>query len=598
MTQIALRFGGPAGTRVRTMFGLLLVSGLFLGLALSADAQEKKADTKAPDSQFTPAPRTEDAVKIINEMISSKWKGDKGESLYTPAERCTDYEFIRRVSLDIIGRIAKVEEIQKFMKDPPATRRAMLVERLLASDEYTKNWATLWTFWLMTRTGDKLYKDQIELWLEEEVFAQKVDDKPNDASIKDLATKLITANGKTNDKGEVNYLLAHLGGELGRTADRRQPQVNLKELREKEGMFDMVPVTSRTVRLFLGYQIQCTQCHDHPFNADWKQKHFWGVNAFFRQVEREGQVVMMKKKGMPQSPLMLKDNTEFNAKGVVYYEKRNGVFLPSEPIFLDGSKLPKETSVATRRETLAKYLTGHKNFSKAFVNRMWGHFFSRGMNEKPAADDFGEHNPLIHEELLDKLGELFVAVNYNPKQLIRWVTLSDAYQLKATANKTNDKTDDEVFFSRQLLKAMGPEELYESLLTATQPNTKRTNDDATRNRRQTWIGRLTQNFGDDEGNEITFNGTVVQALLMMNGRDLNEALNAPGGTLEKSKALKGKDAVDHLFLATLNRPCTAKEYSQINAASALKGGAKDDTNAMLTDVFWALLNCNEFILNH
>jgi hypothetical protein len=592
MTQLALRFSGLLGV------------GLLLGLPLAADAQDKKSELKTePSSQFTPAPNTADAVKLINEMIAAKWKDDKGATLYQPAEKCSDHEFIRRASLDIIGRIAKVEEIKKFMSDPPSTRRAQLVERLLASEEYARNWSTLWTFWLMTRTGDKVYKDQIELWLEEEIFASTIEvdgvKKANETSIKDLAIKLITAKGKTNDKGEVNYILAHLGGELGLTGDRRQrpnPQ-QLAEIREKEGMFDMVPVTSRTVRLFLGYQIQCTQCHDHPFNADWKQKHFWGVNAFFRQVEREGTIQMVKKKGMPSGPLTLKDNDELNKKGVVYYEKRNGVFLPSEPIFLDGSKLPKESSTMSRREILAKFLTGHKNFSKSYVNRMWGHFFSRGMNEKPAADDFGEHNPVIHDELLDKLGEMFVAANYNPKTLIRWVVLSDPYQLKAMANKTNDKPDDEVYFSRQMLKAMGPEELYDSLLTATQPGQKR-NDEATRGRRQTWLGRLTQNFGDDEGNELTFNGTVVQALLMMNGRDLNDALNSPGGTLEKAKALKGKDAIDYLYLATLNRPCSAKEYSQITAAAALKGGAKDDPAAMLSDVFWALLNCNEFILNH
>jgi hypothetical protein len=226
---------------------------------------------------------------------------------------------------------------------------------------------------------------------------------------------------------------------------------------------------------------------------------------------------------------------------------------------------------------------------------MWAHFFSRGMNEKPAADDFGEHNPVIHEELLDKLGAMFIAANYNPKPLIRWICNSDAYQLKATANKGNDKPEDEVFFSRQLLKAMSPEELYDSLLTATQPNAKR-KDEEQNQRRRTWLGRLTDKFGDDEGNEINYNGTVVQALLMMNGTDLNGALNAPGGTLERAKALKG-DGIKHLFLATLNRPPTQREISQLTAAAQLRG-ARDDPNAALTDIFWALLNCSEFILNH
>jgi hypothetical protein len=592
MTQATLRLGG----RGRLVAGLLLAGGLFFGLGTAAPAQSAKTDPKNSGSQFTPVPTTEDAVKIINEMISAKWKDDKGAELYKPAERCSDYEFIRRVSLDIVGRIASVDEIDKFMKDPASQRRHILVDRLLASQEYTENWSTIWTYWLMTRTGERLYKDQIHLWLEEEVFAQKGEDgKPHESSVKDLASRLVTAKGKTNDNGAVNYILAHLGGSTAGTARNARPT---KELMEKEGQFDMVPVTARTVRLFLGYQIQCTQCHDHPFNADWKQKNFWGVNAFFRQVQRVGEPPNMKKKGMPTAIMTLADNEEYNRKGVVYYEKRNGVFLPSEAVFLDGSKLGKEASQGqTRREELAKFLTGHKNFSKAYVNRMWSHFFSRGMNEKPVADDFGEHNPLIHDELLDKLGELFGAANYNPKAMIRWMALSDAYQLKATANKTNEKPDDEVYFSRQMLKAMSPEQLYDSLTVATMPNTKR-GDDEQKVRRGDWLRRLTTNFGDDEGNETTFNGTVVQALLMMNGRDLNGALAAAGGTLDKAKGKQGKAAVDHLFLAALNRPATQKEYTQLMAAATLKGVKETDANAALNDIFWALLNCNEFILNH
>src|SRR5262249_1461993 len=116
--------------------------------------------------------------------------------------------------------------------------------------------------------------------------------------------------------------------------------------------------------------------------------------------------------------------------------------------------------------------------------------------------------------------------------------------------------------------------------------------------RDQWLRRLTLNFGDDEGNEVNFNGTVVQALLMMNGRDLNGALAATGGTLDKAKSLKGKAAVDHLFLATLNRKSPDKEFTQLTAAGTVKGVKEADANAMLTDIFWALLNCNEFILNH
>jgi len=603
MTHQTLRSRGQKGILARAA-GVLLIGALALGLTVLSHAQPpaktpaKAADTKADPKAPTPSPSaasTDDAVKVINEMISSKWKDDKGVVAFQPAERCSDYEYIRRVSLDIIGRIAKVDEIKKFeadivkFKSPKA--REMLVDRLLASPEYVSNWSTLWTFWLMTRTGPRLYRDQINLWLEEEMFSQE------NMSIKDLAEKLVTAKGKTNANGAVNYTLANLGGSTAPLNNRGMRGGADAKLLEKEGQFDMVPITSRTVRVFLGYQIQCTQCHDHPFNATWQQKHFWGVNAFFRQAQRVGEPAGMQKKGMPDPVLTLQDNEDFNKKGVVYFEKRNGVFLPSEAVFLDGTKLPKASQLS-RREEFARMLTSHKNFSKAYVNRMWAHFFSRGFTEKATPDDFGDHNPVVHEELLDKLGEMFAgSAGYNPKTLIRWMCASEAYQLKSVANKTNDKAEDEVFFSRQLLKPMSPEQLFESLLSATQPRAKR--DDDTQNQaRRDWMRRLTTNFGDDEGNEITYSGTVVQALLLMNGRDLNQAISARDGTLQEALKLRGKDAVDHLFLATLNRRATQREYTQLLAAGTLKGIKENDQTGLLTDMLWALLNCNEFFLNH
>src|SRR5262245_8692250 len=119
--------------------------------------------------------------------------------------------------------------------------------------------------------------------------------------------------------------------------------------------------------------------------------------------------------------------------------------------------------------------------------------------------------------------------------------------------------------------------------------------------REDWMRRLTQNFGDDEGNELTFNGTVVQALLMMNGRDLNDAIGAGQGTVATAmKKKSGKETMDYLFLATLNRPATQKEYQQIVSKLPLAGGKIKEGEAAgpIQDLFWALLNCNEFFLNH
>jgi hypothetical protein len=369
----------------------------------------------------------------------------------------------------------------------------------------------------------------------------------------------------------------------------------------------MLPATARVVRTFLGYQIQCTQCHDHPFNADWKQKHFWGVNAFLRQVKRDGNPQMQNNNQMQQTVLLtLSDEGNYNREGIVFYEKRNGVFLPSYPIFLDGRRIPAGGKV-TRREELARFITSYKvkdeegkefdQFARAYVNRMWGHFFGRGLNVKATWDDFGEHNELVHEGLLNKLADSFGGTGaYDPRRMIRWITASDAYNLKAVANKTNDSAEAEPYFSRMPIKMMSPEQLLESLIVAT-----RTPAGDQRQLRETWLNLLVRNFGDDEGTEATYNGTILQALLMMNGRQINDAINQQSGTVERAaKMTNGKQTLNYLFLSTLSRPVSDKEYNQIVGRLPLANGRIKDSDSQgpLKDVFWALLNCNEFILNH
>ena len=170
------------------------------------------------------------------------------------------------------------------------------------------------------------------------------------------------------------------------------------------------------------------------------------------------------------------------------------------------------------------------------------------------------------------------------------------------ANKTNEKADAEPFFSRMLLKAMSPEQLFESLMTATQAEQAETKD-AKKKLREDWMKNLIVNFGDDEGNEVTFNGTVVQALILMNGKEINAAIsNTQKGTVAMTWAKYGKNqarTLDLLYLAALNRLPTSREYSLIAQRSKILGtGDLKNPLAPWQDVFWALVNSNEFILNH
>ncbi|MGL6072588.1 MAG: DUF1549 domain-containing protein [Fimbriiglobus sp.] len=610
----------------------------------------------------------------INELIAAKWKE---ADIKKPAARSTDFEFLRRVYIDVLGRVATPEEVLDFEADRSTDKRSKLIKRLLYTsdfapkvngsvvkvdakttlkfdytEEYAEHWANIWTIWLMSRSVNKTYRDQMEIWL-----LTAITDNMN---YKDMVTKILTATGKSDDNGAINFIGLQLG------------EKNVADRRMELGTFDTVPITSRVTRLFLGLQTQCTQCHDHPFNKEWVQSDFWGVNAFFRQVSRSADPTPNARLNnaqmmVPIQQYTLNDTSEINTEGRVFYERRDGQLKSIRPTFLKdiaqaekGEKSDKFAAnlsdTKTRREAMARYVVSHDNFSKAYVNRMWGHFFGRGLCKEPSVDDFGSHNEVVHPELLAKLGEEFAKYNYNPKQLTEWILNSDVYQLSHTANKDYIDPKYEPYFARMPLKAMSPETLHEAIWTATKADTATVVDKRARSEaRDRWLSKLVAQFGDDEGNELVFNGTIVQALLMMNGREINAEIGPGGANAVKRVVDKHTKAgvanpsaiIDELFLMTLNRRPTAEEKTKLinlqqkgaiikpeatstgstpapmppktpAAAPPAKGSnpkkppapakvpatpgivlavAPNDV-AFYQDLFWALLNTNEFMINH
>jgi hypothetical protein len=605
--------------------GAMALVGCALLLAPFSPAQGKKKEAKKAELdpvtlEKAIAARPGDKVSsfreqvdFINQQIEKGWLDNK----VLPSPRCNDYDFIRRASLDLVGRIPTIAEIEKYFRDPEDARRTKLVDRLVESRECAENFANIWTVMLLTRTGSsKVFKEQLREWLTDEL--QGTPQQPPDWTR--TTTALLTATGDTNKNGAVNYILHHVGEEI-------------KQDQEINGKWDMVPVTSRTTRLFLGIRTQCVQCHDHPFNGEWNQQHFWGINAFFRQVDTNGRPTMMqqkkKVKGAPVQQFEVRDNPGLNVKGLIPYERRNAVLFMTDAKFLDGKGMPKNAQV-TRREQLAKYITKSPAFAKAFVNRMWGHFMGKSFT-KDAVDDFGDHNPESHPELLKYLAEEWVKYNHNPKVVLQWICNSRAYGLSSVANRFNDKPEDETLFARMLLKPMTPEQMFDSLMTATQAKAAQSKDDKLA-LREGWLDLLTANFGNDEGEEGTFSGTVVQALLLMNGTDLNRAvMDKDNGTvaLVLKKRFFTKDAapaaIAELYLAALSRPpITNRPIPSFKHLPPLRdpAGQHDEVSDLLSprmftlsrvpnalnnpnfwtgyyqDIFWALLNSNEFILNH
>ena len=285
-----------------------------------------------------------------------------------------------------------------------------------------------------------------------------------------------------------------------------------------------MPLTSITTRVFLGQQIQCTQCHDHPSN-DWKQADFWGINAFFKGLKQE-EVTKADATGAE-----VVDHTELTDEptdAFASYDTRNGLVGIAFPTFLDGRKISQGTDV-DRRDELGKFITDPKNddLAKAFVNRMWGHFIGRGFVHP--VDDFGPHNPPSHPELLDKLAEEFQASELRrqgPDPL-------DHEQPGVPPDERDDQGERE---GRDALQPHDAEADDARAALRLAPDGHRGPQGGRRRRRRpasatTWLSQFVFAFANDEGEEASsFQGTIPQALMMMNGELMEQAVGGKPGS--------------------------------------------------------------------
>jgi hypothetical protein len=384
-----------------------------------------------------------------------------------------------------------------------------------------------------------------------------------------VAFELVNARGSNKENGAVNYVLAHMADE----------KVNL---------------TSVTTRVFLGQQIQCTQCHDHKYN-DWKQQDFWGINAFFRGIQSRPIERVDNSGGVVRDATEVYDDpTDEWAR----FERPSAVIGIVPPTYLDGRRVDPGLDT-DRRAELARMISekGNRQFARAFVNRAWAHLLGLGIVNP--VDDFGDHNQPSVPDLLEQLAVDFEAGGYDVKALLRWITASRAYHVSSVMTPQNDK--DETLFSHYPLKPMSPEQLFDSLLTATAAHrTSGKEADDVRNR---WLGQYVVTFANDEAGEAsTFQGTIPQALELMNGELMARAVGGEPGSflahvvdharLQKRNPLRY--AVNQVYLAALSRTPSADELRRAEAYLS----SSPDTLQVVQDLFWSLLNSNEFILNH
>jgi hypothetical protein len=524
-----------------------------------------------------PAARTmndADVIAYIDHSLETSW----AESGVSPSPPALDGEWARRSYLRILGRIPTYQELTAFLDDPATNRREELIDKLLFDDqlfdEYADHWAGVWTNLLIGRSGglrpdDLADREGLEHYLREEFRANSPYDR--------IVFELVSATGSnrpgTEDyNGAVNFLLGNWA-------------------------HNHTLATAKSARVFLARQVHCAQCHNHPF-GEWTQEDFWEFNAFFHQmaVIRDADRVRLVDQDFP-------GETGDIAAAEIYFDRLDGVRKSAYPTFLDNRSIASHGAVeqVNRRRELGKFLTTSRDLSQALVNRMWSHFFGYGFVSP--IDDLRPGNPPSHPELLEFLSDQFIAHEYDVKRLVFWLASTKAFSLSSRISPQNRTDSPESgaspMFSRYYTRQMNAEQLYDSLtILAAQSDPPSPQFHALKQSRAAWLSQFSLDLDTDEGDEFnTFNGTIPQALALMNGELTQQTIVSEQGVFQRilRSSRTADDKLERLFLSALSRRPTKREVASANRLLATHQGKLD---AAFEDLWWALLNSNEFILDH
>jgi hypothetical protein len=498
--------------------------------------------------------RISSSVKHLDRHIDANLKKHN----IKPSPEASDAEFLRRVSLDLTGKIPTVEEVVKFLEDGSKDKREKKINELIGGERYLDYWTGLWMRWLVGQ-GDA--NADRRMGLESWVRSSLAQNMPYDLFVK----ALLAAKGDIRENGAGNFVQ----------------------------YYDLSPVdlTAHISRLFLGLPMQCAQCHDHK-TEPWYQRDFYGFAAFFANMQSEPVYEADGMGGNRLASYVLKDVSEGSISMPDTYE-------PIPPRFLDGGACKE--SPTKRREALADWMTDKDNpyFSRAIVNRIWAHFMGRGFVEP--LDGFGEEHPPTMPELLDWLAEDFVIHGYDLQYFVRTILNSRAYQRSSEANKSNQ--NDEIYYSRTYVKPLTAEQFFYSMLEATgfeRLQSRRDRNQLEGMRRQ-YLERFIFLLGNGEREEVeAFNGTVPQALMMINGSLVNDSgSHKERGSLInyilKTQSAK-RERLDQIYLTILSRYPTTEERAYFDRY--LRSSLYRNEALAYEDLYWSLLNSAEFALNH
>ena len=484
----------------------------------------------------------------------------------TPAGPAGDAEFLRRVWLDVAGRIPPASRVSTFLADAREDKRSQELERLLQGNGYANHFTDFWRDVLMPEArSDERVRPLLggfDTWLRGHLS--------QNTRYNQLVDEILTT--PLARKGE---------GQEARRRGAEQSAIAFFQAKE------IAPenLAAATSRIFLGIRIECAQCHDHPFD-EWKRQQFWSFASFFAGIERTG------------------DGGVFGRVEEIF-DRRELRIPESESVvqagFLDGAA-PRWRRGVGSRNTLAAWMTSNQNpyFARAAVNRIWGKLFGVGMVDP--VDDFTDVNECSHPELLSALSQRFIESDFDLQFLIRSIVSSRAYQLSSVqphADPDGKAPADSRNFAVMHVKGLTSDQQYDSLSEAiglVESSGQRDADNSPGSPRAEFMDL----FANDTDPPTQQQTSILQALALMNGRIISSGAELPQGrTLAalNARALNVQEQVDALFLATLSRPPTIREQDRC-VAFLQTGDATRDLRRARADLFWALLNSAEFASNH
>jgi hypothetical protein len=548
----------------------VLASAFAVGSVLGKT--NSKPSAERPTTQHSVAKPAGQIAREVDDLIA--------EEVFKPdtkiAPRIDDATYLRRVWLDIVGDIPTPEHVTAFVLDPVKDKRERVVNELLDKPQYGQNWARYWRDVILSRR----LEDRSQL-VANALVADLTERLNKNESWDKIATEFITSTGDIRENG----LTAIQAAQEARTEE----------------------TTAEMSRIFLGIQIQCCQCHNHPYDH-WKREQFHEFAAFFPRMalrpiqsptrrtfelisddapERPGRMKadVMNRRGKPEH--FMPDLKNPTAQGTKMQPK----------FFLTSATLPFGTPDAERRGTIAVWMTANPWFATALVNRMWGELLGEGFYQP--IDDIGPDRKPSAPKAVATLSRGFAGSGYDIKWLIRTICATEAYQRESRPRREADGTP----FVANLAQPLRSDQLFNAILTAVDVDEPK--ESAGRRGKPADGKPYGPNATVRQGFEVAFGydpsdpretvvSSIPQALALMNGVRLNLAVRAIGHETmlgRQMDEIKDNGAlVEELYLRTLSREPTETE---VNAALAYCRETKNGS-AVFEDLLWALLNSSEF----